>query len=301
MNKPDSSNINMTSWWPKVKASLRGLKKVRRLLEWDDLQQRNHQLKTEIDGLRGSFEELKREVEEKWDLALDGPGTGTFDDFYYAFEEQFRGSRDLIKSRLRVYLPYIERICGLNTSQGFLDIGCGRGEWLELLKENNIASHGIDLNPRMVNETQNRGLEAEQADALTFLRRIPDNSFSGVSGFQIIEHLSFAVLMAVLAEIRRTLVPGGVLILETPNPGNLIVGSCNFYVDPTHRRPILPEALRFMLSQVGFKEYECMQVSLPDFPGGNEGVPASGVLKALADHMTTGQDYAMVTFKPHAD
>jgi 2-polyprenyl-3-methyl-5-hydroxy-6-metoxy-1,4-benzoquinol methylase len=287
----------MISLWLKIKDSWRGLKKIRRLLEWDDLQAQNHLLKTEIDRLRFSLEELKRQAEAKWDLALDGPGAGTFDDFYYAFEEKFRGSRDLVKSRLGIYLQYIERTRGLNAAGGFLDIGCGRGEWLELLKENNIPCRGIDLNQRMIEETQSRGLQTERADVLAFLRQLPDETLSGISGFHIIEHLPFAVLMTVLAEARRTLAPGGVLILETPNPENFIVGSCNFYVDPTHRHPILPIALGFMLSQAGFKEHQCLQVSLPDYLGGTEGVPSSGVLKALADHMTVGQDYAVIAYK----
>lgn len=298
MTKPDASFKKTTSQWSKIKASWRGLKKIRRLPELDDLQMQNQQLKREIDRLRASLEELKRHAEAEWDLTLDGPGAGTFDDFYYAFEEKFRGSRELVKSRLAIYLPYVERTRGLNAPRGFLDIGCGRGEWLELLKENNIACRGIDLNQRMIDETQARGLESERADVLTFLRKLPDDSLGGISGFHIIEHLPFAVLMTVLAEVRRTLVPGGVLILETPNPENFIVGSCNFYVDPTHRHPILPIMLGFMLSQAGFKEHECLQVSLPDYLGGTEGVPSSGVLKALAEHMTVGQDYAMIVFKP---
>ncbi len=299
MTKPNSSIKKTTSLWSKVKASWRGLKKIRRLPELDDLQMQNRLLKTEIDRLRASLEELKRHVEAKWDMALDGPGAGTFDDFYYAFEEKFRGSRELVKSRLAIYLPYVERIRGLTAPHGLLDIGCGRGEWLELLKENNIACRGIDLNQRMIDETQARGLESERADALAFLRKLPDESLSGISGFHIIEHLPFAILMTVLAEARRTLVPGGVLILETPNPENFIVGSCNFYVDPTHRRPILPVALGFMLSQAGFKEHECLQVSLPDYLDGTDGVPASGVMRFLAEHMTVGQDYAMIAYKPH--
>lgn len=289
--------MNMLSWWSKVKASWRGLKKIRRLPELDDLQQQNRLLKAELVRLGVSLEEMKRKTEEKWGLTLDGPGAGTFDDFYYAFEEQFRGGRDVVKSRLCIYLPYVERTRGLNSAYGFLDIGCGRGEWLELLQENNLAGRGIDLNLRMIAETRNRGLEAEQADVLVYLRKLPDHSLSGLSGFHIIEHLPFAILMAVLAEVHRVLVPGGVLILETPNPENFIVGSCNFYVDPTHLHPIMPVALGFMLAQSGFKEHECLQVSLPDYLGGTEGVPASGVLKAVADHMLVGQDYGMIAFK----
>ncbi|MCU0287333.1 MAG: class I SAM-dependent methyltransferase [Acidobacteria bacterium] len=298
MNKADSStNNNMSSLWPKLKASWRGLKKIRRLPELDDLKQQNCLLKLEIDRLHVSLEEMKRKTAEKWEISFDGPGAGTFDDFYYDFEEKFRGSRDLVKSRLLVYLPYVKQTGGLNSMHGFLDIGCGRGEWLELLKENNVPARGIDLNMRMVSETRNRGLEVEHADVLIYLRKLPAHSLSGISGFHVIEHLPFAVLMAVLAEAYRVLVPDGVLILETPNPENFIVGSCNFYVDPTHRHPVMPIALGFMLNQSGFKEYESLQVSLPEYLGGNEGVPASGVLKALVDHMTVGQDYGMITFK----
>jgi SAM-dependent methyltransferase len=280
------------SLWLKIKASWRGLKQIRRIFELDELRQQNRALRTELENLRA----VRLRAEEEWG-PLDGTCPGLSDDFYYAFEENYRGNRDLVKSRLNFYLPYVERTKEIAASQGFLDIGCGRGEWLDILKENNIPAHGIDINVHMIHETRSRGLKTEKAGILDYLRRLPDGVLSGISGFHIVEHLPFPVLNAMLSEAWRTIAPGGVLILETPNPENLLVGACNFYVDPTHRRPIPPPALAFMMYRAGFKEYECVRVSLPDFIEGEKEVPASGYLKILAHHIYVGQDYALISFK----
>jgi len=119
-----------------------------------------------------------------------------------------------------------------------LDIGCGRGEWLELLKENNLNARGLDLNQVMVRMCRDKGLNVEEGEALSFLKSLPDSSLGAVTGFHLIEHYGFEFLVKLLGEILRVLKPGGIVIFETPNPGNILVGSCNFYIDPTHNKPL---------------------------------------------------------------
>jgi O-antigen chain-terminating methyltransferase len=174
------------------------------------------------------------------------------DDFYHAFEERFRGSRQLIKQRLQVYLPYVEPLKKLFDPCEVLDVGCGRGEWLELLLEVGFQPRGVDLDKGMLAACLDLGLPAEQADALATLKSLPDESLAVVSGFHIAEHLPFPDLMTLVAEALRVLRPAGLLILETPNPENLTVGSDSFYSDPTHERPIPSALLAFLADYAGF-------------------------------------------------
>jgi len=277
------------SLFSKIKVFCKGI------IDLPGLVEQNNKISDELRELRSKLDELSLRADFEW-----GPGnTEEFnsDDFYYAFEERYRGTPTLIKSRLSVYLPYIERIRHIRTERGFLDIGCGRGDWLEILKEQDITAHGIDINRRTIRETQTKGLDTQRAGLPDYLHSLPSNSLSGISAFHVIEHLPFPILMIMLKEAFRVLVPGGILILETPNPENFLVGACNFYMDPTHRNPILPEALSFMLSHSGFKERECLNVSLPDYPWKDEDIPEIPLLKILNRHMTKGQDYAFISFK----
>lgn len=167
------------------------------------------------------------------------------DGFYHAFEERFRGSRDLIKSRLRVYLPFVEPLRGLNKDAKAVDLGCGRGEWLELLQELKFDAQGVDLDDGMLKICREVGLKVQTIDAIAFLKKLPDASHVVISGFHIVEHIQFIDLQVLVQEALRVLMPGGILILETPNPENIIVGTSSFYLDPTHQRPIPPQLLSF--------------------------------------------------------
>ncbi len=173
-------------------------------------------------------------------------------DFYRAFEEKYRGSRELIKSRLEIYLPFIEKIKDFDAKPNALDLGCGRGEWLELLSEHAYETHGVDLDAGMLESCQNRGLNAIQKDALQALKELKDNSCSIVSGFHIVEHLPFDTLQLLTQEALRVLKPGGLLILETPNAENIQVATASFYLDPTHIRPIPSQLLSFLTEHYGF-------------------------------------------------
>ena len=138
--------------------------------------------------------------------------------FYRAFEERHRGSRESIKERLRTYLPFVTHCQELYEECAAVDIGCGRGEWLELLTENGFHVLGVDLDEGMLAACKERNLPAEKKDALLALQDLPSQSQVIVSGFHIAEHLPFNTLQEVIKESLRVLRQGGLLILETPNP-----------------------------------------------------------------------------------
>ena len=162
------------------------------------------------------------------------------DEFYADFEARFRGAREEIKKRQSVYLPLIEEARAGTREAPVLDLGAGRGEWLELLGSLQLVGRGADLNRTFIKDNRARGLDVLEQDALVCLKSLESGSIGAVTSFHLIEHLPFKVLVALIDEALRVLKPGGVLIFETPNPTNLQVGACNFYLDPTHRNPIPP-------------------------------------------------------------
>lgn len=182
------------------------------------------------------------------------------DDFYRQFEDRHRGSRELIKSRLKVYLPFIKPLLGIYPGGAGIDLGCGRGEWLELMGEIGLRARGADLDQGMLQACLDRGLDARAEDALAALRALPSESQIVVSGFHIAEHLPFAELDALVKEARRVLVPAGILILETPNPENLRVGTSSFYLDPTHQKPLPPLLLSFLVEYHGYAKVKIVRV-----------------------------------------
>lgn len=182
------------------------------------------------------------------------------DDFYRRFEDRHRGSRELIKSRLRVYFPFIKPLADFYPAASCLDLGCGRGEWLELMGEAGIPARGVDLDAGMLQACLDRGLDARADDALVALRALPSESQIVVSGFHIAEHLPFSELDALVKEARRVLVPAGILILETPNPENLRVGTSSFYLDPTHQKPLPPLLLSFLVEYHDYARVKIVRV-----------------------------------------
>lgn len=172
--------------------------------------------------------------------------------FYSAFEARFRGTRDEIKARLKAYTPFLEPFLGQDPSYPCIDLGCGRGEWLELLQGLGFKARGVDLDAGMLAIAKEHGLSVTAQDALLALAELPDGSQSIVSGFHIAEHLPFEVLQQLVQEAHRVLRPGGLLILETPNPENIAVATNYFYLDPTHVRPLPPELMSFLPEYYGF-------------------------------------------------
>jgi SAM-dependent methyltransferase/phage shock protein A len=174
------------------------------------------------------------------------------DTFYRDFEDQHRGSREMVKTRLELYLPFVEPFKTLIRNPSALDLGCGRGEWLELMQQHGFQATGVDLDEGMLLACRERDLNAVQADALDYLKSVGTGSQSVVSAFHVVEHISFEQLRQLIDEAQRILIPGGILILETPNPENLVVGTANFYLDPTHLRPLPAKLLSFVAEHAGF-------------------------------------------------
>ncbi len=174
---------------------------------------------------------------------------------YLLFENRHRGSEAEIKARQRVYLPYFK------DSGSVLDIGCGRGEFLELLKEAGIPAQGAELNPEMVQVAQQKGVEVFQGDGLEHLRKLPDRTLGGIFLSQVIEHLGPENLRELVRTAFLKLAPGGVLLAETVNPQCLTTFSGAFYVDLSHHNPIHPEAARFLWESVGFRQVNILYVS----------------------------------------
>ena len=185
------------------------------------------------------------------------------DGFYQAFEAKHRGSRELIKSRLRAYLPFVEPLVELDKGAKTLDLGCGRGEWLELMAEVGFKSHGVDLDEGMLSVCVKLGLSVDQGDAIASLAALPSESQAIVSAFHVVEHISFEQLQTVVSEALRILKPGGLLMMETPNPENIVVATCNFYLDPTHQRPIPPQLLSFLAHYHGFARVKTIRLQEP--------------------------------------
>ena len=218
------------------------------------------------------------------------------EDFYYAFEERHRGSRELIKSRLSVYLPFLVPFRKIYEKPlAVIDLGCGRGEWLELMTENAFEPKGVDINDRMIEICRQKGFYVEKQDAVKALENLPSDSHVVVSAFHLVEHLPFNNVYKLVKEALRVLKPGGILILETPNPENLVVASANFYLDPSHRRPIPPLLLSFLVEHCGFFRHKILRLQESPAILKHGTINLWGVLSGVSP------DYAVVAQKDAED
>lgn len=226
------------------------------------------------------------------------------DDFYKALEDRFRGSRETIKARQSIYLPVVEALYA-KVGKSALDVGCGRGEWLELLTERGVPVQGIDLNGEFVDAGQAAGLSMQKADAMRFLAAQQEKTYGLVSALHVVEHLGFDNLLAFLREAHRVLDDGGAILLETPNPGNLIVGACNFYLDPTHERPIPSLLLSFAAEYSGFESVVVVPVNRSALRNDLKLMPAqllgatviNEVVSTIDNNLMQAPDYAVIAFK----
>lgn len=288
----------------------------------NDLQSTSDQLESSTKTTRAEIEKVYQQLQHaRSELALQGrrmglileearsrlPGTfdrqqleiiateeqHKLDALYAELEDKFRGSHEEIKERFRTYLPYIRSLV-ITDDMPIVDLGCGRGEWLELLKEEGYRALGIDTNSVLLDRCRERGLEVVDSDALRYLRGIPDNSLSAVTGFHIIEHLEIEVLMKLLDEIVRALHPGGMVIFETPNPENVLVGSNYFYFDPTHRNPLPSLLMNFLLTSRGLHRIEVMNLHAWD----QARISGKNALTARFNELFYGpMDYAIAGWK----
>lgn len=175
------------------------------------------------------------------------------EELYQDLEDTFRGSRDHVRALVAEYVPDIESV---PSAGPVVDVGCGRGEWLEVLRDAGIDAYGVDLNETVVERCTARGLDVRHGDALAHLREVPEGSVRAVTSFHLVEHLTLDTMVALLEAAFLALTPGGVLILETPNPTNVVVGASSFYLDPTHIKPVHPNFLQFLAHSSGFVDAE---------------------------------------------
>jgi O-antigen chain-terminating methyltransferase len=219
-----------------------------------------------------------------------------FDALYVAFEDAFRGTPEEIAERQRTYLPTLQQAHLGTEDSPILDVGCGRGEWLEVLRQAGLAARGIDLNPILVDRCQRAGLDVVRGDAVAYLRELPTGSLGAVTAFQVIEHLPFEVFLDFLHQAVRVLRSGGVVIFETPNPENVIVGSCSFYYDPSHQRPLPPTLAKFFLEMKGLHDVSIVYLNPPD----DQRIrPEDTELTRRFNHYFHGpRDYAVIGWKP---
>ena len=246
------------------------------------------------------LEEARKRLPAAWDQAqlqtVADEAQHVLDALYGAFEDQFRGTRAEIKERLGVYLALLRQAQLGAATRPILDVGCGRGEWLELLHEEGLWGQGVDRNRVLVEQCRRRGLTVVESDALRYLRSLPDASVGAVTGFHIIEHLALEELIKLLDETVRVLRAGGVAIFETPNPRNVLVGSHTFYLDPTHRNPLPSAVMQFLAEARGLCRVEILE--LHPCPKASHVQDADlDVAKRFNEYFYGPQDYAVIGWK----
>jgi len=175
---------------------------------------------------------------------------------YFAFESRMRGSVDAIRERQRRYVE------DFRAAAPVLDIGCGRGELLQLLREAGVEARGIDADADMVAYARGDGLDVEQADLVEYLQRLDDGSLGGIFMGQVVEHLPPGVLVRSLELAARKLRPGGVLVAETINPLSPLALR-HYFADLTHAQPLVPETLQLLARQSGFADTEVRFLNEP--------------------------------------
>lgn len=263
------------------------------------------------------LDRLRRETREVWArlgsaLAVaEGGGAPALaavraEHAYLELEQRFRGTEAEITRRIE---PYLDRLRGRGE---VLDLGCGRGEALSLLAASGIRARGVDSSAAMVEECRRKGLDAERADLFDALAAAPEGALGGVVSFHVVEHLPGGALDRLVRLAGRALAPGGVLILETPNPLSLVVAARNFWLDPTHLRPVHPDTLELIFRQAGFDPVERVDLRpfapgerLPEIPTAELApelrplAQAVNELRDAIDELLFGcQDYALIGEKP---
>jgi SAM-dependent methyltransferase len=182
---------------------------------------------------------------------------------YFAFESRMRASTEEIRRRQR---PYVEDFRG---AAPVLDVGCGRGEFLALLREAGIEARGVDADADMVAYARGEGLDVEQADALAYLERLEDGTLGAVFAAQVLEHLPPPSLLRLLELAAEKLRPGGLLLAETINPLSPLALR-HYFADLTHVQPLVPETLELLARQAGFRDTELRFLHAPEVPDGVE-------------------------------
>ena len=258
----------------------------------NETQVRLHELSCLISAVKEDF--IIRQVQEKQTICSDIS--------YRAFEDKMRGDVDLIRERLELYESVIKRVIRNNEGDRVfaLDLGCGRGEFLDLLsQEYKIDVMGVDMDEEMIEACRERNLTAVHGDIFDFLKNQESSSVDLISMIQVAEHIPTRILFMIMKEIRRVLRDGGACIIETPNPENLIVGACNFYLDPSHVNILPPGLLDLLAKCAGFEETEVVRMhwynAVPtDHLDKKDGIQAS--IMRIGHFVNNFGDYAVIGY-----
>jgi 2-polyprenyl-3-methyl-5-hydroxy-6-metoxy-1,4-benzoquinol methylase len=218
---------------------------------------------------------------------------------YMTFEGRFRPD-GTVKARQEIYLDV------LRGRRRVVDLGCGRGELLELLAEADVSAYGVDVDRDFIALTREKGLEVVEEDALEHVERLEEGAVDAITASHLIEHLPAHELVGLISTAHDRLDTGGILIMETPNPESIVAGSINFHRDPTHNRPIHPDTLEFLCESAGFREVVVKRLAetpqselLP--PTNLRSNPLAGHLDVVVDRLNKllygYQDYAVLAWK----
>ncbi len=217
---------------------------------------------------------------------------------YFDFENHFRGSRQSIKERQKQYLDYFK------DCKQVVDIGCGRGEFLELMKENHIPAVGVDTYEEFVDYCTEKGFQAVRDDGIHYLKTI--ESVDGIFVGQVVEHLKVEQIMDLCCTAYEKLEKGGRVVMETPNPTSLAIYTHAFYVDPSHVKPVHPLTLEYFLQKAGFHDIKILytessriNMEIPELQtGSSENTEAfNKAMRVVSDTLFGSQDYAIIGTK----
>ena len=286
----------------------------RRIAEgMSDVMRHNDALFARVDQ---KLDRYRRESRELWHrlgalIAAQEGGERSLQDVqseqsYLEFEARQRGTEEDIGQRVAEYLPY------LKDRGTILDLGCGRGEALAVFARHGLVCRGVDSSGEMVARCVEKGLEAEEGDLFEALASVEEGTLGAVVSFHVIEHLPAPALARLVRLAWRALEPGGVLILETPSPLSVVMSARNFWIDPTHLRPVHPASLELTYREAGFEpvhrldlhpfpdEERLPEIDLASLPEDQKELADSvNRLRDLLDGLLFGaRDYALVGIKP---
>lgn len=250
-----------------------------------------------------------------------GDGERKMAGWYQALQDDYRSHDSQVEARFQGYLALLDAIADdLLARAPVLDLGCGAGDWLCALRDHGIAARGVDSNKAAVTRARAQRCDVDQGDLLDCLGELPTGSVAAVTSLQVVEHLPWADVFQFFSEAFRVIGPGGLLLVETPNPENLQVAGYGFWLDPTHQRPIPPPLLLHLAKFLGFVDCHILrsapwpQWEAPQASPEDEGPPAAGPdqdaptpgrqqpagAEALNTLLYGPQDYALVARRPGA-
>lgn len=206
---------------------------------------------------------------------------------YSRFAERFRGTEEYIRESLEFYRPYFAKC------DSVLDIGCGRGEFLDLMRDAGVRARGIDLGAESVGHCREKGLAVEEADLFAYLAAQPEGEFDGIFSSQVVEHIEPGLLPEMIRLCAAKLSRGGVLVIETPNPECLAIFATHFYIDPTHTRPAPHPLLAFYMEEAGLGRIEVHRLApaVESFP------EIAELPENFRNRFFGGLDYSIVGWK----